>query len=360
MEVGCLVNTRAYRLEPQRGLAGLSVLSQPQTQPQPQTQSQPQTQTQTRPTPGPGQVLVRVLAASLNRRDLMLMEGTYPLPATPGVVPLSDGVGEVVAIGPGVHRASVGDRVTGTYFQRWIAGPQRLAHAREQYGANHDGWLAEYVLLEEDSVVHVPEHLSDVEAACLTCAGVVAWVAVTGPVPPGPGEALVTVGTGTVALFAVQFARLHGARVISITSSAQKAKRLRELGADEVVDRSETPDWEMAVRAMTGGDGAEHVVDAVGMPTLPKSVIAAAFNARITLIGAFPAVEPVSDPFVGNYVSIRRIAVGSRTDFEAMNRALAAHRMRPVIDRVFPFDEATEAYRYFRDDNPFGKVVVAM
>ena len=343
MEVVCIMNSRAYRLEPLRGFAGLSVLSQ-----------------ESEIEPGPGQVLVRVLAASLNRRDLMLMEGTYPLPATPGVVPLSDGVGEVVTVGPGVSRAAVGDRVTGTYFQRWVAGPQRVAHAREQYGANHDGWLAEYVLLEEDSVVHVPEYLTDAEAASLTCAGVVTWTAVTTPVPPAPGETVLTVGTGTVALFAVQFARLNGARVISITSSAEKAKRLREIGADEAVDRSEIPDWEVEVRRMTDGDGVEHVVDAVGMPTLPKSVAASAFNARVTLIGAFPSTELVSDPFFGNYVSIRRIAVGSRTDFETMNRALAAHRLRPVIDRVFPFGEALEAYRYFRDGNPFGKVVVKL
>lgn len=215
-------STLAYRLEPHRDLDGLSVLPQP------------------RPEPGPGRVLVRVRAASLNRRDLMLMDGTYPLPATPGVVPLSDGVGEVVEVGPGVTRAAVGDRVTGTYFKTWISGPQRQAQVRQQYGANHDGWLAAYTVLDEESVVHVPEHLTDTEAACLTCAGVVAWTAVTGPVPPGPGESVLTVGTGTVALFAVQFARLHGARVICVTSSADKAKWLRELGADEVLDRSQT------------------------------------------------------------------------------------------------------------------------
>ncbi len=220
-------------------------------------------------------------------------------------------------------RAAIGDRVTGTYFQRWIAGPQRLAHVREQYGANHDGWLAEYVVLEEDSVLKPPDHLTDAEAASLTCAGVVAWAAVTKPAPVTPGETVLTIGTGTVALFAVQFARMHGARVISVTSSADKAKRLRELGAHEVIDRTETPDWEQAVRDLTGGDGVEHVIDAVGMPTLPKSVASAAFNARITLIGAFPAAAPVQDPFGGNYVSIRRIAVGSRTDFEAMNQVLS-------------------------------------
>ncbi|MBR7837749.1 NAD(P)-dependent alcohol dehydrogenase [Actinospica durhamensis] len=332
--------SRAYRLDPLHDLAGLSLTSRPQ------------------PTPGPGQILVRVRAASLNRRDLMLMDGSYPLPATPGVVPLSDGVGEVVEVGPGATRAAVGDRVTATYFQRWIAGPQRLAHVREQYGANHDGWLAEYVLLEDESVVRVPEYLTDAEAACLTCAGAVAWAAVTTPVPPTPAETVLTIGTGPVALFAVQFAKLHGARVVSITSSPDKAKRLLALGADEVIDRCQTPDWETAVRDLTDGAGAEHVIDAVGTQTLPRSVAAAAFNARITLIGAFPATEPTPDPFRGTYVSIRRIAVGSRTDFETMNAAVAAHRLRPVIDRAFPFAQAADAYRYYRDGNPFGKVVI--
>lgn len=334
--------TSAYSLHPLRGLEGLSTGSRPQ------------------PAPGPGQVLVRVRAASLNRRDLMLMDGTYPISATAGVVPLSDGVGEVVAVGPGVRRAAVGDRVTGTYFQRWVAGPQRSEQTHEQYGANHDGWLADYAVLEDDSVVVVPEHLTDAEAASLTCAGVAAWAAVTKPGPPGPGQTVLTVGTGTVALFAVQFARLHGARVVSVTSSADKAERLLALGADEAVDRTSTPDWASAVRDLTGGAGADHVIDAVGMPTLRNSVTAAAVNARVTLIGAFPAAEPVMDPFFGTFVSIRRIAVGSRTDFEAMNAALAARRLRPVIDREFPFDQAVEAYRYFRDGNPFGKVVITM
>jgi NADPH:quinone reductase-like Zn-dependent oxidoreductase len=332
----------AYHLDPLHDLDGLSVRPQPL------------------PEPGPGQVAVRVRAASLNRRDLMLLEGTYPLPAVPGVVPLSDGVGEVTAVGAGVTRVTAGDRVTSTYYLHWTDGPQRLAHVREQYGANHDGWLARYVLLEADSVVRVPDHLNDPEAASLTCGGVVAWAALAKPVPVRPGETVLIVGTGTVALFAVQFAQMHGARVVCITSSAGKARRLRELGAEEVIDRNETPAWEHAVLEFTGGDGVEHVVDAVGMATMQKSVACGAFNARITVIGAFPATEPVSDPFGGRYLSIRRIAVGSRADFEAMNRAIVARRMRPVIDQVLPFEETMQAYRYFRDGNPFGKVVVKL
>jgi NADPH:quinone reductase-like Zn-dependent oxidoreductase len=330
----------AYRLHPRQDLQGLS-----------RTPQQPLE-------PGPGQVVVRMRAASLNRRDLMLMDGTYPLSASPGVIPLSDGVGDVVAVGGRVTRVAVGDRVTSTYFPRWVAGPQRWEHVREQLGASRDGWLASHVLLDEDATVAVPQHLSDVEAAGLPCAGVVAWVAVTSPTAPGPGEAVLTIGTGAVALFALQFARLHGARVISVTSGPARAERLRDLGADVTIDRIQTPDWVQTVLELTGGDGVEHVVDAVGMLTLPKSVACSAFNARITLVGAFPGAGPIPDLFAGRYVSIRRIAVGSRTDFEAMNHAIETHQMRPVVDRVFTFDQAVEAFRHFKEARPFGKVVI--
>ncbi|MQY31704.1 zinc-dependent alcohol dehydrogenase family protein [Nocardia aurantia] len=334
------MNSVAYQLVPREGPDGLRQVSRPV------------------PRPGPTQVVVRVRAASFNRRDLMLMDGSYPLPATPGVVPLSDGVGEVVAVGDGVTRVAVGDRVTATYYLHWLRGPQRLAHVREQYGANHDGWLAEHIVLEQDSAVAVPDHLTDAEAASLSCAGVVAWKTLADPAPVLPGESVLTVGTGSVALFAVRFARLRGARVLSITSSAEKAGRLRELGADEVIDRTEFPDWEQTVLERTGGAGVDHVVEAVGRPTLAKSVAASAFNARVTVIGVFPADGAAGDPFGGGYLSIRRIAVGSRADFEDMNRAIAAHRLRPVVGRVFRFEDAAEAYRYFRDGDPFGKVVI--
>jgi NADPH:quinone reductase-like Zn-dependent oxidoreductase len=331
----------AYHLDPSRGAGALTAAPQEM------------------PVPGPRQVVIRVRAASLNRRDLMLVDGTYPLPAIPGVVPLSDGVGEVIAVGDDVTRAAVGDRVTATYFVRWVDGPQRRSHVVEQYGATYPGMLATYAVLEEDSVVHVPGHLTDPEAATLTCAGVVAWAALSTPLPVRPGETVLTVGSGSVALFGVQHAKMHGAEIISITSNARKAERLRALGADEVIDRSRTPDWESVVLDRTGGDGVDHVLDAVGMPTLAKSVRSGAYNARITMVGAMPATDPpAGNPFGASYLSIRRIAVGSRTDFEAMNRAIAVHRMRPVIDRVFAFEEAQAAYRYLRTGDPFGKVVI--
>ncbi|MEU7145160.1 NAD(P)-dependent alcohol dehydrogenase [Nocardia sp. NPDC046473] len=338
------MNGIAYQLDPLRGLDGLTIAAQEV------------------PEPGPHQVVIRVRAASVNRRDLMLMDGVYPLPATPGIIPLSDGVGEVIALGENVTRAALGDRITASYFVRWIDGPQRPAMAAEQYGANFDGMLATYAVIEEDSVVHVPAHLTDVEAATLTCAGVVAWAALTKPVPVVLGETVLTVGSGTVALFAVQYAKMLGARVFSVTSSPGKAEGLRKLGADEVIVSTETPDWDQAVQELTGGLGVEHVVDAVGLPTLSKSVRSGGYNTQITMIGAVqsPVAESVAEVFGSQYASIRRIAVGSRTDFEAMNRTISEHRMRPLIDRVFPLDQAVAAYRYFRDDNPFGKVVVTM
>ncbi|WP_067574152.1 zinc-dependent alcohol dehydrogenase family protein [Nocardia acidivorans] len=338
------MNAIAYQMDPLRGLDGLS------------------TRAQQVPVPGPHQVVVQVRAASLNRRDILLYEGQYPVPMTPGITPLVDGVGEVIAVGEGVSRAALGDRVTGTYFVAWNDGPQTQKSSFEQYGANHHGWLANYILLEEDSVVQVPAHLTDAEAASLTAAGLVAWSALTKPVPAGPGDTVLTVGTGVVGLFAVQHAKMLGARVISITSSPDKAERLRKLGADEVFDRKQTPDWEHAVLDLTGGDGVQHVIDAVGMPTLPKSLASGAYNAMITLIGAFPAEagEQPGDPTGYKYLGVRRIAVGSRADFEAMNRTISEHGMRPLIDRVFPFEQAAEAYRYYTEGDPFGKVVISV
>ncbi|WP_067701773.1 zinc-dependent alcohol dehydrogenase family protein [Nocardia jejuensis] len=337
------MNTLAYQLEPLRGLAGLSA------------------RVREIPEAGPNQVLVRVRAASVNRRDIMLMAGTYPLTARTGVVPLVDGVGEVVAVGEGVTRAAPGDRVTGTYFVGWVDGRQTQTLGSQQYGATHDGWLADYVVLEEESVVRVPAYLTDAEAASLTCAGTVAWAGVTKPAAVGPGDTVLTVGTGPVGLFAVQHAKALGAQVISITSH-DKGERLRALGADEVIDRTRTPDWEHAVLDRTGGDGVQVVVDAVGPLTLPRSLASVAYNGQVSLIGAFPAPagRPSGDPLGGKYAALRRIAVGSRADLEAMLVTMTEHQVRPVIDRVFPLHESVAALRYFQEGDPFGKVVIAI
>jgi NADPH:quinone reductase-like Zn-dependent oxidoreductase len=317
------------------------------------------------PTPGPDQVVMRVRATSLNRRDLMLLEGTYPVPAAPGVVPLCDGVGEVVAVGDAVTRAREGDRITASYFRHWVDGPQTTALTRQQYGADRDGMLATYAVVEQDSIVHPPASLSDVEAATLTCAAVTAWAALTKPGPVGTvraGDTVLTVGTGSVALFGMQFARALGARVIAVTSSPEKAERLRALGVAETIDRNATPDWAARVVELTDGAGAQHVLDAVGAPTLAPSAAAAAFNAQITQVGVFSAdADPtLRELFAGKYLSIRRIAVGSRVEFEQMNRIIAEHGLRPVIDRTFDFADAVAAYRYYRDADPFGKVVVTV
>ncbi|MEV4561451.1 NAD(P)-dependent alcohol dehydrogenase [Kitasatospora sp. NPDC049285] len=336
----------AYHLDrPQDGLDGLAVREQRLAE------------------PGPHQVLIRVRAASLNRRDLMLLAGTYPVPATPGIVPLSDGAGEVVAVGKGVQRAAVGDRVAVTYFPRWIDGPMTLPLVGEQYGANLNGMLAEYQVVDEESVVQIPAHLSYEEAATLPCAAVLAWSGLTtGPRPMGEGDTVLVVGAGAVALFGVQLAAALGGRVIVVASGEEKGKRLKELGAAEVLDRRVTPDWQLAVGELTAGRGADLVLEAVGAPSIAKSIQSVGFNGQISVTGAFPAGGTVIDPevFNGRYFSLQRLAVGSRTSFERLNATLADHALHPVVDRVFTFDEAVKAYEHLSTGSPFGKVVISI
>ncbi|MBO1331389.1 NAD(P)-dependent alcohol dehydrogenase [Streptomyces sp. VRA16 Mangrove soil] len=313
--------------------------------------------------PGPHEVLIRVRAASLNRRDLMLLAGTYPVPATPGVVPLSDGAGEVVAVGSGVQRAKVGDRVAVTYFRRWNDGPMTLPLVGEQYGANLNGMLTGYQVVDEESVVQIPAHLSYEEAATLPCAGVLAWSGLTtGPRPMNEGDTVLVVGAGAVALFGVQFAAALGGRVIVVSSGEERAKRLKELGAAEVLDRQLTPDWHLAVGELTAGRGADVVLEAVGAPSIAKSIQSIGFNGQLSVTGAFPGDGTLMDPdvFNGRFFSLQRLAVGTRSSFERMNATLAEHALHPVIDRVFTFYEAVKAYEYLSTGGPFGKVVISI
>ncbi len=238
------------------------------------------------PSPGPREVLVRVRASSLSFRELMiLIQGSYPLPIRPDVIPVSDGAGEVVASGEGVTRARVGDRVESSIFPFWIDGP----YARDvsaQLGGSLDGTLTEYALLPEEGVVHIPDHLSFEEAAALPCAGVTAWNALTGSNRLQAGDTVLTLGSGGVSLFALQFAKLFGARVIATTSSDEKAERLKALGADVVINYRTTPDWHIAVRACTEGNGVDQVVEVGGPSTIEQSIKSSKVGGEIALIGS--------------------------------------------------------------------------
>ena len=310
---------------------------------------------------GPTEILVRVKAASINRRDLMIVEKTYPLPPKLGVVPLSDGAGEVVATGDRVKRFKVGDRVTGSYWPKWRDG-RLTPDLIDQLGCTLDGMGAEYAFLDEQWAVRLPDHLSWEEGACLSCAGVTAWCAVTGSEFAGPGRTVLTLGTGDVSLFAVMFARLMGCRVIATTSSPAKAARLRALGADEVVNYSETPEWGNAVRSLTDGAGVDLVIETMGPPTFAQSLIAAARYSEIVLLiwkaPGHPNLVIPGNVYGPTLASIRRLFVGSRADLEAMIKAIAQHSLSPVIDKQFVFEQLHEAYDYFASRAGFGKIVI--
>jgi NADPH:quinone reductase-like Zn-dependent oxidoreductase len=308
------------------------------------------------PTPevGRGQVRVRVRASSLNYRDLVLAEGKYPYPAKEGTIPHSDAAGEVEAVGADVRRFTIGDRVMNQFFPNWFGGVRR--RIPEQYMVDHDGWLAEYRVVDAEALVAMPAHLSFEEAASLPCAGVTAWNAVAGV---RPGDTVVTQGTGGVSVFALQFAKLRGARVIATTSTPEKEARLRELGADEVIDSATTPDWARVVRGHTDGYGADRIIDMGGPASLEQSAAAVAQRGQVSLVGALGTGAPVD--FFKLFLSqatYETIGVGSRSDTEEMNRAVAATQLRPVLDRVFEFREARAAWQHFAKRNVFGKVVV--
>jgi NADPH:quinone reductase-like Zn-dependent oxidoreductase len=311
------------------------------------------------PRPGPGQVLVRMRAASLNYRDLIVVKGglgpALPLP----LVPLSDGAGEVVEVGPGVERVKPGDRVAGTFFQRWVTGPITDEAAASALGGAIDGVLAELVVFEQDGVVHIPEHLNWEEAACLPCAALTAWNALFESGSVRPGEIVLTQGTGGVSVFALQFARLAGATVIATTSSDAKAERLRALGAAEVINYRTTPEWSKSARSSSGNRGVDHVVEVGGSGTFEQSLRAVRRGGTISFIGrlAAPAEFNANWIFIKS-VRVQGIYVGSREMFENMNRAIRAAGLRPVVDRVFPFEEARQALRYMESGAHFGKVCI--
>ena len=316
------------------------------------------------PEPGPGEALVRLRAASINFRDYLMVEGKYnpkqPLP----LIPCSDGVGEVVAVGPGAERLAPGQRVLPIFAQGWLAGRPRREAVRTTLGGPLDGTLAELLVVRAEGVVPAPEHLSDEEAATLPCAAVTAWNALTsGAGEGGPvkaGDTVLTLGTGGVSIFALQLARLLGARVIVTSSSDEKLARARELGAWEGVNYREVPEWGKRVRDLTGGEGVDHVIEVGGGDTLPNSLQAVRAGGTISLIGVLSGRPTELDvaAILMRSIRVQGVLVGSREHFEAMNRALVQHELRPVVDRVFPFEDAPEAFRHLAAGRHFGKVAV--
>lgn len=315
------------------------------------------------PQPGPHEIVVRVKAVSLNKRDLFILNRSYPLPARTGVVPVSDGAGEVIAVGAQVTRFRVGDRVAGNYFARWRSGPL-APELFDQLGCTLDGMLAEQVLLDEQWAVRVPERLGWTEAATLPCAGVTAWNCINGPQPVQTGQTVLVLGSGGVSLFALQFAKSQGARVIATTSSDDKAARLKALGADAVVNYREQPEWGAAVRRANGGAGVDLVVETFGPDTIEQSMRAVGLHGQVMLLIARgthkPDIQISAQAYGMTMATIRRVFVGHRDSFEAMNRAVAQAGIRPVIDRVFPFHEAPAAFRHFARGQSFGKVVITL
>jgi NADPH:quinone reductase-like Zn-dependent oxidoreductase len=312
------------------------------------------------PRPGPGQVLVRVRAASLNYRDLLTVEGSYnpkqPLP----LVPLSDGAGEVGEVGTGVTRVEPGDRVAGIFNQAWLSGPPRREHVGFSLGGPLDGMLAGQVVLDAEGVVPVPEHLSFEEAACLPCAGVTAWNALVEQGRLRPGETVLILGTGGVAVLALQMAVCLGARAIVTSSSDARLERVRELGASGIINYTTTPHWDRRAKELTDGVGVDQVLELGGAQTLERSLRAVRTGGQVNLVGSLSGLEATVNlalVFMRG-VRLQGILVGSREMFEAMNQVIARHELRPVIDRVFAFEEAAEAFAHLKNQAHFGKVVV--
>ncbi|HVS01259.1 MAG TPA: NAD(P)-dependent alcohol dehydrogenase [Thermoanaerobaculia bacterium] len=312
------------------------------------------------PQPGPGEVRLRLRAASPNYRDLLMVRGEYdprqPLP----LVPCSDGSAVVEAVGEGVERCRPGDRVCPLFAPRWIAGEPTRERVRATLGGPLDGTLAEAMVVPAEGVVPLPDYLTDLEAATLPCAAVTAWSALVTHGGVKAGDTVLVMGTGGVALFALQIARLCGARVIATSSSDEKLERARALGAWEGINYRAVPEWGRRARQLTGGAGVDHVVELGGAETLPQSLKAVRLGGTVSVIGVLSSQQaPLSVvPILMQQVRAQGILVGHRESFEAMLRAFAAHRLRPVVDAVFPFAEAPAAFHHLASGRHFGKIAI--
>jgi NADPH:quinone reductase-like Zn-dependent oxidoreductase len=310
--------------------------------------------------PGHRQVLVKVRACSLNFRDLGIVRGSYRMPVRENVIPLSDGAGEVADVGPGVTRVKPGDRVAGNFFQRWPGGEPAPDVHTSALGGGTDGMLAEYALLEEDGVVKIPAHLSLEEGATLPCAAVTVWNAMMEHARLKAGDTVLLQGTGGVSIFGLQFARAMGISAIITSSSDEKLKRAKTLGAAHGINYKTTPEWEKAAVEFTGGRGVDHVVEVGGAATLARSFHAIRVGGKITMIGGLSGGATELNPglIFARRANVQGISVGSTQMFMAMNRAIEVSAIKPVIDKVFSFAEAQAAYQHMASGSHFGKIVI--
>jgi NADPH:quinone reductase-like Zn-dependent oxidoreductase len=332
---------RAYELPKRTGIDDLVIVERPM------------------PKPGPRQALVKVRACSLNFRDLAIVLGTYRAQVKENVIPLSDGAGEVTEVGPGVTRVKAGDRVAASFFPRWMGGPIRAENVQIALGGSIDGMLAEYALIEEDALIKLPDHFSFDDGATLPCAALTAWQALAVHGQVVPGDIVLMQGTGGVSIFALQFAKLMGARTIITSSSDEKLARAKALGADHTINYKTTPEWDKAALEITGGYGVDQVIEVGGSRTLEQSLRAVRIGGSISVIGVLTGAGEINPTFIlGRRADVRGMSVGSVEMFHAMVRAIEATKLKPVIDKVFGFDEGREAFRYMEAAKHFGKIVV--
>jgi NADPH:quinone reductase-like Zn-dependent oxidoreductase len=315
-----------------------------------------------RPMPKPlhRQVLVKVIACSLNYRDLGIVRGSYRQPIRENLVPLSDGAGEVVEVGPGVSRVKTGDKVTSCFFQRWVGGePSPHVHT-SALGGGIDGMLTEYIALEEEGVVKIPGHLSIEEGATLPCAAVTAWEAIMNHAKLVAGQTVLLQGTGGVSIFGLQFAHMMGITAIITSSSDDKLARAKALGAAHGINYKTTPEWDKAAIACNGGRGVDHVLEVGGANTLTPSFGAIRVGGKVSIIGGLSGGARELNPglIFAKRANVQGISVGSMQTFETMNAAIAANQLKPVIDRVFGFDEVHAAYKHMESGAHFGKIVI--
>ncbi|RMP05281.1 putative alcohol dehydrogenase [Pseudomonas syringae pv. persicae] len=338
-----IILMKAFQIGSQQGLDALTATTRPE------------------PVAGPGQAIVAPRLVSLISRDVQILHGVYGARQEPERIPVSEGVGEVIAVGEGVSQVKVGDRVICGHFPDWLEGTFRIDVFAHDVGVTHDGWLAEKVVLPAAALIRVPDSLADQDVAALASAGLTAWNALMEVCKVKPGELVLCLGTGGVALAALKLARLHGARVAITSSSDEKLDIARQLGAEITINYRTHPDWAAQVMALTNNTGADIILETGGQDTLGQSIAAAAVNGRIAVIGVTPGQHsPIPDylSLILKNVTIRGIANGSRAMFTDLIRAIEANGVETVVARTFKFADAPQAYAYFAAAKHIGKVLI--